>query len=106
MDWYSINYLYPSAFKRFGEVMFPNIGILSVSTLESYDIKKLYRFFDKEGIFLTTEMCNPNQWVYTIAVTNSVIMGSSEEIRKTREEIETDGFFSCFKILDKKLTHG
>ena len=52
LDWYTIKYLYPSAFTRFSEVMFPNIGVESISTLDLYDIKKLYHFFDKEGIFL------------------------------------------------------
>ena len=44
MDWYSIEYLFPKAFKRFAEVMFPNVGLLSLNTLEFYDTKKLYQF--------------------------------------------------------------
>ena len=49
IDWYSIEYLYPSSFKKFTNIMFPNVGVLSLSTLEFYDTKKLYYFFDKEG---------------------------------------------------------
>jgi hypothetical protein len=105
MDWYCINFLYPSAFNRFGEVMFPNVGILSISTLEYYDVKKLYRFFDKEGIYLTIEMYNPHQWVCNISLANGVVIGTKNESKKTREEIEIDGFFECFKLLDKKLNH-
>ena len=50
IDWYSVEYLYPSSFKEFTNVMFPNVGVLSLSTLEFYDVKKLYYFFDKEGV--------------------------------------------------------
>ena len=63
MDWYSIEYLYPSSFKKFTNVMFPNVGVLSLSTLEFYDTKKLYYFFDKEG----TIICNPDQQIRNIA---------------------------------------
>ena len=49
-DWYTIKYLFPNAFNKFAEVMFPNVGIESISTLEYFDIKKLYHFFDKEEI--------------------------------------------------------
>ena len=51
IDWYTIEYLYPESFKRFTNTMFPNMGVLSISSLEGYDIKKLYHFFDKEGIY-------------------------------------------------------
>lgn len=105
MDWYCINFLYPTAFSRFGETMFPNVGILSISTLECYDVKKLYRFFDKEGIFLTIEMYNPHQWVCSISLSNGIVIGPTKDSKKTREEIEIDGFFECFKLLDKKLNH-
>ena len=43
MDWYIVQYLYPKAFKRFTDVMFPNVGVISLSTLEFYDVKKLYQ---------------------------------------------------------------
>ena len=52
MDWYTVEYLYPDGFKKFTEKMFPYVGVVSLTTLESYDIKKLYNFFDKEGITL------------------------------------------------------
>ena len=50
MDWYVIEYLYPISFQRFKDTMFPNVGIISLSTLGLYDTKKLYQFFDKEGV--------------------------------------------------------
>ena len=103
MDWYSIEYLFPKAFKRFAEVMFPNVGLLSLNTLEFYDTKKLYQFFDKEGLYLTLEMYNPNQWVFSISLHNGVIFGPTQNSKPTREETETDGFLECFRILDKIL---
>jgi hypothetical protein len=105
LDWYCIEYLYPNAFKKFNELMFPNIGVLSISTLETYDIKKLYRFFDKQEVYLTLEMYNPNQWVYTISLTNGGIVGPAQFSKESREDIEKEGFTECFKILDKKLSN-
>ena len=68
MDWYVIEYLFPSAFKKFKETMFPNVGVLSLVTLELYDNKKLYQFFDKQGIYLNIEMLNLYQWVFSISL--------------------------------------
>lgn len=103
MDWYVVEYLYPNAFKRFTDVMFPNVGVLSISTLGLYDSKKLYQFFDKEGVYLTIEMYTPSQWVFTISLRNGVVFGPTQESKITREETETEGFTECFRILDKKL---
>jgi hypothetical protein len=36
---------------------------------------------------------------------NGVVIGTKNQSKKTREEIEIDGFFECFKLLDKKLNH-
>ena len=66
MDWYTVEYLYPNGFKKFTEKMFPYVGVVSLTTLEFYDIKKLYHFFDKEGIYLAIEMYKKNQWVFNI----------------------------------------
>jgi hypothetical protein len=104
MDWYVVQYLYPNAFKRFTDVMFPNVGVLSLSTLEFYDIKKLYQFFDKEGVYLNVEMYNPHQWVFTISLHNGIVFGPSQSSKTTRYEIEIDGFLECFKVLDKKIS--
>jgi hypothetical protein len=104
LDWYTIKYLYPSAFGRFSEVMFPNIGVESVSTLELFDIKKLYHFFDKEGIFLIIEMYSKTNWDYCISLSNGFSFGPSKETKRTREEIECDGFIECFRFLDKKIS--
>ena len=103
MDWYVIEYLYPIAFQRFKDTMFPNVGIISLSTLGLYDSKKLYQFFDKEGVYLTVEMYNPHQWVFTISLKNGIVFGPTQESKTTREETETDGFIECFRILDKKF---
>jgi hypothetical protein len=101
MDWYTIEYLYPKGFKRFTEIMFPNVGVVSLSTLEFYDNKKLYQFFDKEGIYLIIEMYKKNQWVFNVSLHNGFVLGPGSESKATREESEIDGFLECFKILDK-----
>lgn len=103
LDWYTVEFLYPKAFKEFSKRMFPNIGVLSISTLEFYDTKKLYQFFDKEGVFLTVEMYNPNQWVYSISLHNGIVFGPTQESKETREEVEISGFTECFKVLDNLL---
>jgi hypothetical protein len=103
IDWYMTQFLYPVAFKRFIDVMFPNIGIISISILEFYDMKKLYQFFDKEGIYLTTEMYKPNVWTFTVSLHNGIVFGPGNGSKTNREEIEYEGFLECFKILEKLL---
>lgn len=103
IDWYTIEYLYPNSFKRFSELMFPNVGVISLSTLGFYDTKKLYQFFDKEGVYLTIEMYNPHQWVFSVSLHNGIVFGPTQDSKTTREDTETDGFVECFKILDKIL---
>lgn len=103
MDWYVIEYLYPVAFNKFKETMFPNVGVISLSTLGLYDSKKLYQFFDKEGVYLTIEIYNPNQWVFSISLKNGIVFGPYQESTTTREECENGGFLESFKILDKIL---
>lgn len=103
MDWYTIEYLYPISFERFITTMFPNVGILSLSTLECYDTKKLYHFFDREGIYLTIEMYNPHQWGYTISLQNGFVFGPTQDSKTNREDTECAGFYECFKVLDKFL---
>jgi hypothetical protein len=103
LDWYTVEYLYPNSFKRFSDSMFPNVGVISLSTLGVYDTKKLYQFFDKEGVYLTIEMYNPHQWVFTVSLHNGIVFGPTQDSKTTREDTETDGFLECFKILDKIL---
>jgi hypothetical protein len=103
IDWYTVQYLYPKAFERFSNIMFPNVGVLSLSTLEYYDTKKLYHFFDKEGVYLTIEMYNPHQWVFSISLSNGIVFGPTQESKPTRTQTEYDGFIECFRILDKIL---
>jgi len=100
MDWYTIEYLYPNALSKFKERMFPNVGVLSLSTLVYYDNKRLYQFLDKEGVYLSIEMYNPYQWVFSISLHNGIVFGPTQESKKTREEAEEDGFFECFRVLD------
>ena len=102
-DWYSVKFLYPFAFEKFTEVMFPNIGIESLSTLEFFDIRRLYSFFDKEGIYLIIEMYNKDNWDYCLSLSNGFAFGPSKQNKTTRFEVEYDGFFECFRFLEKKL---
>ncbi len=83
--------------------MFPNVGVISLSTLTFFDEKKLYKFFDKEGVYLNVEMYNPNQWVCSISLENGMVFGPTQDSMANREEVETIGFFECFKVLEKKL---
>lgn len=105
MDWYIIEFLYPIGYKHFIDKMFPNVGVISVSTLSLYDIKKLYYFFDKEGIFLTTEMLYLNHWVYSISLSNGAVFGYGDETKENRHDIECEGFSECFRLLDNILRH-
>jgi hypothetical protein len=91
LDWYTINYLYPKSFERFSNVMFPNVGVVSLSTLEFYDAKKLYQFFDKEGVYLNVEMYNPHQWVFSVSLSNGIVFGPTQESKKNREDVVFDG---------------
>ena len=56
LDWYFIESLFPKSLNLFSKTMFPNVGLPSLSVIQYYDIKKLYNFFDKNGIYLTVEM--------------------------------------------------
>ena len=66
-------------------------------------MKKLYQFFDKEGVYLTIEMYTPNQWVYTISLQNGFVYGPTNDSKTSRDEIEIDGFNECFRVLDKLI---
>ena len=103
MDWYTVEYLYAKAFKRFAEVMFPNVGVLSLNTLEFYDVKKLYHFFDKEGVYMTVERIKKSHWEYSISLNNGIVLGQGTYSAPTREECENEGFVECFRLLDNKL---
>jgi hypothetical protein len=83
--------------------MFPNLGVPCISVLEFYDIKKLYHFFDKQGIYLTVEMYTKNMWVYTISLDDGRVIVPTQSSKERREEIENDGFEECFRILENKL---
>lgn len=103
IDWYLIEYLYPESFKRFIDVTFPNIGIVSINSLSFYKTKNLYSFFEKEGLFLNVEQCCPKRWLYTISIKNMIILGPINLRENNKEEIESEGFVECFKILDKMM---
>ena len=104
MDWYVIDYLYPKAFIRFSKIMFPNTGIPSLNTLEFFDNKKLYYFFDGEGIYFIPEIYNSNKWGYIISLQNGFVLSQMSPLKSNREECEIEGFYECFKLLDKILT--
>jgi hypothetical protein len=104
MDWYTIEYLYPKSFEKFVNTMFPTTGVASTFVLGCFEIKNLYGFFDKEGIFLNVEKLDKYQWIYTISLDKGYIFSSSNHNFMTREETEIDGFTECFRLLDKKLT--
>lgn len=104
MDWYVIQHLYPKAYEHFVNKMFPNTGIISNSILKFFDIRKLYSFFDKEEIYLTIEMYNPYQWVFSICNNYSVTFGPFNGSKESRLEIEIEGFTCCFQTLEKKIT--
>jgi hypothetical protein len=103
IDWYEIEYLYPKALESFSKMMFPNVGLPCLSVLCYYDIKKLYRFFDKNGIYLTVEMITKNSWVYSISLIEGKILFPCQDPKSSRELIEVEGFYECFKLLDYKL---
>lgn len=105
IDWYVIEYLYPESYKKFCEVMFPNVGVITPSILNNYDLKKLFQFFDNNGVFLNIEKCYQNQWIYHIIIENGLGKTNvyANGIKTTRNEIEIDGFIECFKLLDKKI---
>jgi hypothetical protein len=83
--------------------MFPNVGVPCVSVLEFYDIKKLYHFFDKQGIYLTVEMITRDMWVYTVSLDNGIVIAPCQDSKKRREDIEVEGFYECFRLLESKL---
>jgi hypothetical protein len=48
-------------------------------------------------------MYNPKQWVFSISLNNGIVFGPAQSSKENREDIEKDGFFECFRILEKKL---
>lgn len=103
MNWYVIQYLYPNAMGRFCERMFPNLGVPCVSVLEFYDIKKLYNFFDKQGVILTIEMYAKDMWIYIISLDDGGVISSTNQSKSTREDVEKEGFEECFRLLEGKI---
>lgn len=103
MKWRIIEEIYPMAYQKFVDCMFPNLGVPSVMVLEYYDIKKLYKFFDEQGVYLIVEMLRPKQWQFLVSFDNGIVVTPKSESKKTRDEIEIDGFYECFKLLDKIL---
>jgi hypothetical protein len=103
LDWYFIESLFPKSLNLFSKTMFPNVGLPSLSVLQYYDIKKLYNFFDRNGIYLTVEMLTKNRWVYNISMNDSRVIFPCQEPKLNRELTEIDGFFECFKLLEIKL---
>jgi hypothetical protein len=103
IDWYIIEYVYPNAFKEFTMMMFPNVGLPCISVLCYYDIKKLYKFFDKNGIFLTVEMITKGSWIFTISLIEGKVIVPYQDSKSNRELIEVEGFYECFRLLENKI---
>ena len=103
MNWKKIRIVYPHAYQRFVEVMFPYVGVIGLSTLYLFDPKKLYYFFDKEKVFLMIERFGPNQWLYIITLGDGSVFCPTQSSRSSREEIEFDGFTECFRVLNNQL---
>jgi hypothetical protein len=100
LNWKKIKNEYPLSYERFVGTMFPYVGVLSVSTLDLFESKRLYYFFDKYKIYLTIEMIGPNQWLYTISLGDGTIICPRQTSMSSREEVEIEGFMSCFKTLN------
>jgi hypothetical protein len=103
IDWYHIKKTFPKSFEKLANQEFPNVGMPCVMSLGFFGLKKLYRFFDNNGVFLNIEMYNKNQWSFTISLHNGFVIGGGTNTKQTREEIEVEGFMECFKMLEKKL---
>lgn len=104
INWKKIRILYPHAYHRFVEVMFPYVGVIGLSTLYLFESKKLYYFFDKEKVFLTVERFGPNQWLYIITLGDGRVLCPDQESRNSRDEIEMDGFMECFRVLNNQMS--
>jgi len=102
LNWKKIKIVYPLSYDRFVGVMFPYMGVLGLSTLHLFEVKKLYYFFDKEKIYLTVERFGTNQWLYIITLGDGSVVCPKQSLRNSREEIELDGFMECFRILNKQ----
>jgi len=104
INWKKIKIVYPQAYQRFVEVMFPYVGVIGLSTLYLFESKKLYYFFDKEKVYLTVERFGPNQWLYIITLGDGRVICPQQSSRNSREEIELDGFMECFRVLNNQMT--
>jgi len=103
IEWKKIKNSYPHSYNRFVEVMFPYVGVIGVSTLDVFDTKRLFFFFDKQNVFLNVERLGPYQWIYTISLSDGRGSFPKQETRKTRDEMEIDGFHECFRVLNGEL---
>ncbi len=103
MNWKKIKREYPHSYKKFVEVMFPYVGVVGVITLNTFDVKRLFSFFDNESVFLNVERLTSYQWVYSILLKDGRGTFPKQESRSTREEVEIDGFEECFKVLNQEI---
>lgn len=103
LNWRKIKEDCPRSYDKFVETMFPYVGVMGTSTLHLFETKKLYYFFDKNGIYLTIERIGPNQWLYTISLFNGKVVCPQQSSRESRDEVEIDGFTECFKILNNEV---
>jgi hypothetical protein len=103
LNWKKIKERYPQSYEKFVETMFPYVGVIGFTTLSLFEVRKLYYFFDKYGVFLTIERIGSNQWLYTISLSNGNVLCPKQGSRENREDVEIDGFNECFRVLNNNL---
>jgi hypothetical protein len=102
LNWRKIKEVYPRSYGKFVETMFPYVGVIGFTSLSLFEVKKLYYFFDKNGIYLTIERIGPSQWLYTISLNDGSVLCPKQSSKQTREDVELDGFMECFRTLNER----
>jgi hypothetical protein len=42
-------------------------------------------------------------WVYMVSLDNGRVIAPSQDSKKKREDVEVQGFYECFQLLESKL---
>lgn len=63
------------------------------------NMRSLYNFFDKEGIYMT--VVDPLAWKWRIVANDNHTEGNE---LKSRDEAELEGFEECFKVLELTIS--
>jgi hypothetical protein len=48
-------------------------------------------------------MYTKDAWVYTVSFDDGRVIAPSQDSKRRREDIESEGFEECFRLLEKKL---